>query len=253
MFSKRLKMLREEKGLTQKEVATVLGVAPSTYTLYEGGKREPGFSTLCKLSQYFNVSTDFLLGMSSVKNKDSLDSLNTKFHDLCDALAPYDKAERFVESLAYILNWFHDLDGEKNKLLSDTFFAIIDYIRFSIQHTKSLELRGKHIEDNILTNYTNIIKQLEYLRKLAALSVDSLWGNFIFESTKNSTAVAKKDEQDVIALIASVNYNNLDIAGHFKGIKSYEMDGTLKNGGDSHAEEENDAQCTGSGDDTPKE
>lgn len=123
----------------------------------------------------------------------------------------------------------------------------------SIQHTKLLELKGKHIEDNILTNYTNIIKQLEYLRKLAALSLDSLWGTFILESTKNSAAGAKKDEQEVIALIASVSYNNLDMEGHFKDIKSFEMDGTLKNGGNSHAEEKDDAQRTGSRDDTPKE
>lgn len=64
-FSERLKELRASKGLTQAEVAKPLGVAPSTYSLYESGKREPNFETLLNISLFFNVDMNFLMGKPS--------------------------------------------------------------------------------------------------------------------------------------------------------------------------------------------
>ena len=57
----RLKELRESKGLTQKEVAKVIGYTQLSYARYENGKREPDISTLCKLANYFNVTVDYLI------------------------------------------------------------------------------------------------------------------------------------------------------------------------------------------------
>lgn len=61
-FSNTLRMLIEEKDLTQKELAKQLHLAPSTLGSYVQGSREPDFSTLKQLADYFNVSTDYLLG-----------------------------------------------------------------------------------------------------------------------------------------------------------------------------------------------
>ena len=58
----RLKELRESKGLTQKEVAEIIGYSEVSYARYENGKREPDISTLCKLANYFNVTVDYLIG-----------------------------------------------------------------------------------------------------------------------------------------------------------------------------------------------
>ena len=55
----RLKELRESKGLTQKEVAEIIGYSEISYARYENGKREPDISTLCKLAEYFNVTVDY--------------------------------------------------------------------------------------------------------------------------------------------------------------------------------------------------
>ena len=57
----RLKELRESKGLTQKEVAEIIGYSEISYSRYENGKREPDISTLCKLANYFNVTIDYLI------------------------------------------------------------------------------------------------------------------------------------------------------------------------------------------------
>ncbi len=58
----RLKELRIAKGLTQSEVAKVIGYSSLSYARYEKGEREPDISTLCKLADYFEVSVDYLLG-----------------------------------------------------------------------------------------------------------------------------------------------------------------------------------------------
>ena len=61
-FSDTLRMLIEEKDITQKELAKQLHLAPSTLGSYVQGSREPDFSTLKQIADYFEVSTDYLLG-----------------------------------------------------------------------------------------------------------------------------------------------------------------------------------------------
>ena len=58
----KLRELREQKGVTQKEVATAIGCTATVYSRYERGEREPDISTLCSLADYFKVSTDALIG-----------------------------------------------------------------------------------------------------------------------------------------------------------------------------------------------
>lgn len=56
-----LRRLRREKGISMKELGQKMGVAESTISQYETGKREPDFETLLKLGEFFNVSVDYLL------------------------------------------------------------------------------------------------------------------------------------------------------------------------------------------------
>lgn len=65
-FSKNLKELRIEKGLSQQELAQILNVTQSTVAKWESGDREPNFSILIELSNYFNISTDILLGIKDL-------------------------------------------------------------------------------------------------------------------------------------------------------------------------------------------
>ena len=63
-FNDNLKNARITKGLSQKEVAEAVGVAKSTYSLYESGSREPNVQTIKKLADTLNVSADELLGIN---------------------------------------------------------------------------------------------------------------------------------------------------------------------------------------------
>ncbi|EPB8162334.1 helix-turn-helix transcriptional regulator [Clostridium perfringens] len=67
MLNNRLKSLRNEKGVLQKDVAEYLKISTSAYGFYEQGKRIPDVETLNKLSDYYNVSIDYLLGKSNIK------------------------------------------------------------------------------------------------------------------------------------------------------------------------------------------
>ena len=65
LLSKRLKELREERGLTQKEVATALKIHSVTYLHYEKGQREPPLSLLADMARFFDESVDYLLGLEN--------------------------------------------------------------------------------------------------------------------------------------------------------------------------------------------
>lgn len=73
----RLKELRENRNLTQAELAKLLKVSPSAIGMYEQGRRDPDSSTLKKLSVLFNVSVDYLLDNQPPQN-DTLPALTLK-------------------------------------------------------------------------------------------------------------------------------------------------------------------------------
>lgn len=66
-FGKQLKKLRSDKEITQLQLSEILDTAKSNISKYEADTIEPNISMLCKLANYFNVSTDYLLGLSDTK------------------------------------------------------------------------------------------------------------------------------------------------------------------------------------------
>lgn len=66
----KLKSLRIEKKLTQKQVADRIGLAISAVSSYESGSRYPSYDVLVRLAHIFHVSTDYLLGMTDKRNVD---------------------------------------------------------------------------------------------------------------------------------------------------------------------------------------
>ena len=66
----KLKSLRIEKKLTQKQVADRIGLAISAVSSYESGSRYPYYDVLVKLARMFHVSTDYLLGITDKRNID---------------------------------------------------------------------------------------------------------------------------------------------------------------------------------------
>lgn len=78
MIGDKIRDLRNQKRMSQTDLSKVLHVSQQTITKWETGKAEPSSSALNSLANYFNVSADYLLGRSKVKNPQA--------HDLDDAI-----------------------------------------------------------------------------------------------------------------------------------------------------------------------
>lgn len=251
MFLERLKELREEKGYSQKYVAESIKVAQSTYTLYEGGKREPGFETLCELSRFFNVSTDYLLGLDDIRNKESLNSLNSEYRDFSNVIVSFKEAEEFIKQLTNTLLGLRELVEDEGRDVSDPFFHIINNISLSV---RLLGILKAEIEKkDILSAHFDFFHNMEYLRKSTIFFVKSLWGYFFHEAKLISSVEANTVELMIIDTITSMGVNNFDLDKSIEDLKNTPLFHKmfLKGSNDS-AEEKNNAQCPRCGYDTPK-
>ena len=68
MYS-RLKDLREDAEKKQEEIAEIIGTSQSYYAQYENGKRELPFSRAIALAEYYNVSLDYIAGLTDIPRK----------------------------------------------------------------------------------------------------------------------------------------------------------------------------------------
>ena len=65
MYIKRLKDIREDNDLLQKQIAIILEITRQQYGLYEKGKRTIPLEKLIKLAEFYNTSIDYLLGLTN--------------------------------------------------------------------------------------------------------------------------------------------------------------------------------------------
>ncbi len=68
-FGERLKALREERKISQLDLGKLFNLSQSTIAYYESGKKQPYLNMLEKFSDYFNVSVDYLLGRTDVRQQ----------------------------------------------------------------------------------------------------------------------------------------------------------------------------------------
>lgn len=69
MQFKRIKDLRKDNDLLQKDIAGILGISQQYYSEYENGKRTITISHLITLAKYYDVSIDYLVGLSNFKDE----------------------------------------------------------------------------------------------------------------------------------------------------------------------------------------
>lgn len=124
MFAQRLKKLRTEKQISQAELATVLNISNRTISMYEQGNSEPTIETLSKMANYFNVTTDYLIGRSdgrTLENQEIHKSLG-----LTDESIATLNIFKQLENNEYTKNQLRNI----NVLLSDlnTLVSISDYL-----------------------------------------------------------------------------------------------------------------------------
>lgn len=111
-FNVRLKQLRQKNKLTQSELADILGLKPTAISNYESQRNEPSFDKLIALSKYFDVSCDYLLGIS-------------------DAYLPVG-GEVLDKEIVDFFELYQKLDADKAKEVRD----YTDYLLYRQEHPK---------------------------------------------------------------------------------------------------------------------
>lgn len=81
-FSKTLKELREGCGLSQTELADIIGISRGSISFYENADRAADIETLYTIAKFFNVSTDYLLGITKFRNyEEASELIESVFYD----------------------------------------------------------------------------------------------------------------------------------------------------------------------------
>lgn len=90
-FSVRLKHLRERSELSRNDLAEALGITPNAVSAFENGNRAPTVEFIAKVATYFDVTTDYLLGIS---DREFHDDALSYFIDKVDSLFDYEPGEK---------------------------------------------------------------------------------------------------------------------------------------------------------------
>lgn len=80
---RRIRELREDRDLTQKQVAQLLGMSQTGYSKYETGENDIPTAVLLKLADFYQTTTDYLFGRTD-KNSCANNHLASLFCELCD-------------------------------------------------------------------------------------------------------------------------------------------------------------------------
>lgn len=153
-FGIRIAELRELSGKSQEEVSENLGITQQTLSRYEKGQRQASLDFVVKSAQYFNVSTDYLLGFSKVK------SAEEDVKCICRITGLSEKA-------VIDLNCFKDVPSSKQKSFYKNLYDIIKYSEFGIYDINDIEKNYLNNEEK-LNNY-NINEFLEISKEAAHL------------------------------------------------------------------------------------
>lgn len=104
-YYRRIRELREDNDKTQREIAEYLGTPYQYYSVYEKGGSEISFERAIALAKYYNVSLDYIAGLTDVKKNSSVNSVPQCEAELLERLDSLSEVERrqFSELLSLII------------------------------------------------------------------------------------------------------------------------------------------------------
>ena len=128
--AERIKQLRKKKGISQSELAEVIGVKNNTVSTWERGTRKPDFEALNLLSDYFEVSFEYILGSSDKEKsrvkptEEELDqlALSALADELYDNVKKYcqlsTKSQKMIDAL---INATYQMEKQEGELKGEAF------------------------------------------------------------------------------------------------------------------------------------
>lgn len=174
VFPTRLRGLIESRKTTITALANVLKISRQSVSQYQDGTGQPNVDKLCKIAQHFNVSTDYLVGLSSIP------STNNDTRDICEKtglsehtvshLMQDDKRDRWAEVIDQLVLHPGVLDALHAYLFFDVdYFATVEDGKASDDHRKVMVL-GDSAQGKVVPVYPRMMDgalQLEVQRELS--------------------------------------------------------------------------------------
>lgn len=111
IFGKRLFEIRKEHGETQQELADDLGITRQSLSFYEQGERTANIDFIRKVAEHYNVSADYLLGLSEIKSN------NADLISVCQYTGLNEEAVSMLRQ--FNAKEHKDLMGVVNRLISE--------------------------------------------------------------------------------------------------------------------------------------
>lgn len=215
MGENRLRKMRKEKGLTLKGLSQELKkkgtqLSASSLIKYERGEREPRLETWLKLSDFYNVSVDYLAGKSDLKEKSDVTSI-------VDELMPFVKNSD-KETHSEFLKNIDDVISNKHSSVDETFMLVV----MQLLKSKNELLKKGHsqsIETSLLGIFMAIRDILDIFNRLSTIDqtrVKQLHNGinkFISSLNEKET---KDDREHLIEAIAELFENGI-IPGYKQG------------------------------------
>jgi len=136
IFKDRLRLLRDEKECTLKELALELDVTTRTLMRYEAGDMDPSMSRIIALAEFFDVSTDYLLGISNSKNIDDANRLN----EIAESLASTENSGFILQIMNFLkLIDDYDVDSDLKSEYIEHIVILMETLRSDVSFLATLQ------------------------------------------------------------------------------------------------------------------
>lgn len=163
-FGTLLSELRKEKGLKREELANLLGCSAAAIGNYENDNRNPDFDTLVRIADYFNTTTDYLLGRTEAKTAD------TDIRAVCDYLGLEEESLINLQISKHVM--VSTETKQYFKLTHCTFEVMRQYIPFYRKTLNELLQSDQFVKILISCTYEKTIEYL--LKKVLSLNIDEI-------------------------------------------------------------------------------
>ncbi|MGN0524181.1 MAG: helix-turn-helix domain-containing protein [Eubacterium sp.] len=183
-FAVVLSQLRKERGISQKKAATDLGISQALLSHYEKGIRECGLDFVIKCSEYYGVTTDYLLGIS-----DSRNGIDSNYFDQMN-----DKSGRSMSNLSMATKYLLDIAAAAADTTGRDY--VYDYYMLSIYRgALTLAKAGVLPKELFKIDYT-------IARDLASAAIAVQDAKFVLIEDRSRTGVEDPQQNALTELIA---------------------------------------------------
>lgn len=212
IFAERLKKLRSESGLSQEKLARELGISKGSLGFYETYKNTPDIEVLNSVAKYFNVSTNYLLGISENK------TTNAELQDVCDYTGLSENAIEYIKSInereRYILNLLFKTNEMKEIVNSIRICATCHFLKINLAgFLKNCETMGDDTD-----KYKKLIIELETNIREYKFHIDydmqKMFDTILKDNARKELALSNEAYEELLGLAEAIVKENDKALGH---------------------------------------